>query len=265
MNNLRPPGQFGPPLPESGPTEPQGHRNPPPADPAYAGQAPYAPTYGGHPPQWAPGPYEPNPTDQLPQYWQQGPPPPGGGPQEGSAPPPPHGPKSPRWLWVAAGAAVLLVVGLVIALVIANGSAQRQTAVSPLPAMSGPSPTTHTPTPTTGRSPSPSAGTAPPTTSSSGTPTETTGPAAMQTVVYNISGQGQAISVTYLDTGGVIQTEFNVTLPWSKEVSLSKSAVDQANVTIVNIGHEVTCSVTVAGVQTRKRTGAGLTICASPG
>ena len=69
----------------------------------------------------------------------------------------------------------------------------------------------------------------------------------MQPVVYNVTGEGRAISITYMDTGGMIQTEFNVSLPWSKEVSLAKSATHPANVTIVNIGHNVTCSVTVAG------------------
>ena len=86
----------------------------------------------------------------------------------------------------------------------------------------------------------------------------------MQPVVYNVSGEGRAISITYMDTGGMIQTEFNVSLPWSKEVSLSKAATQPASVTIVNIGHNVTCSVTVAGVQVRQRTGVGITICDAP-
>ncbi|MGH3967323.1 MAG: hypothetical protein ACRDTV_04180, partial [Mycobacterium sp.] len=64
----------------------------------------------------------------------------------------------------------------------------------------------------------------------------------------------------YRDNGDVIQTEFNVTLPWSKEVSLSRSG-GHANVTIFNIGHDVTCTLTVAGQQVRQRTGAGLTVC----
>lgn len=263
MNDPRRTERFGPPLTGSGQTDPRGPRNPPPADPAYAGQAPYAPyapPYGGYPPQWTQGQYEPDTTYEMPQYWQEGAPPPSGAPQNGPTTPP-EGPKSPRWLWFAAGAAVLLVVGLLIALVIANGSAQRQTAVPPLPAMSGPSSTNQNPTTKRPRSPS----AAPPTNSSPGTRTETTDPAAMQTVVYDITGEGRAISVTYLDTGNVIQTEFNVALPWHKEVSLSTSAVNPASVTIVNIGHDITCSLTVAGVQVRQRTGVGLTICNSPG
>ncbi|WP_231640314.1 MmpS family transport accessory protein, partial [Mycobacterium sp. UM_3] len=97
------------------------------------------------------------------------------------------------------------------------------------------------------------------------TPTESTGPAAMQDIVYSVAGDGRAISIMYVDSGDVIQTEFNVALPWTKEVSLSKSAVHPANVTIVNIGHNVTCSVTIDGVQVSKRVGVGLTICDSRG
>lgn len=51
--------------------------------------------------------------------------------------PPPQGPRTPRWLWFAAGSAVLLVVALVIALVIANGSVKKQTAIEPLPPCPG--------------------------------------------------------------------------------------------------------------------------------
>jgi hypothetical protein len=96
-------------------------------------------------------------------------------------------------------------------------------------------------------------------------PTETTGPAIMEDVVYNVTGDGRALSIMYIGTGDVIQTEFNVALPWSKEVILSKSAVHPATVTVVNFGHNVTCSVTVAGVQVSQRVGVGLTICDARG
>jgi Mycobacterium membrane protein len=265
MNDPRRPGRFSPPLPGSGPTGPQGPPNPPPVDPAYADQAPYAPTYGGgYIPQWTPNLNETNPTKRLPAYWQQDQPPPGELPPGGLAPPPPEGPKSPRWLWIGAGAAVLLVVGLVIALVLTNGAIKTQTAVPPLPAMPGSSPETPTPSPTTRTSPRSHTPVPAPPPSGSTMPTETTGPAAMQSVVYNVSGDGRAISITYWDTGDVIQTEFNVALPWSKEVTLSQSAGHPASVTIINIGHNVTCTLTVDGVQVRKRVGAGITICDAP-
>jgi hypothetical protein len=257
MNDPRRSGQFGSPLTGSGPAGPQGSQNPTFTDPAYADQAPYAPTYGGQP-QWGPSPSGVNPTQQLPRDWQQEPPP-GEMPQQGMEPPPPEGPKLPRWLWVAAVVAVLLVVASVIALILANGAIKTQTAVPPLPAMPGSS--SKTPTPTTTRSPSASAAPAP--TSGTDTPTETNPPTGAQPVVYSVTGEGRAISVTYMDTGDVIQTEFNVSLPWSKQVSLSQSAI-RPSVTIVNIGHDVTCSLTVSGVQVRQRTGVGLTICDAP-
>ena len=83
----------------------------------------------------------------------------------------------------------------------------------------------------------------------------------MQTVVYNVTGEGRAISITYVDDGGMMQTEFNVPLPWSKEVSLPASGGRAANITIINIGHDVTCSVTVDGVEVTERSGVGLTVC----
>jgi Mycobacterium membrane protein len=258
MNDPRRPERFSPSLPGSGPAGPQGPANPPPIDPAYAEQAPYAPTYGGgYNPQWTQSLNETNPTNRLPAYWQQDHPPMGELLPGGLPPPPSGGPKSPRWLLIAAGAAVLLVVALVIALVLANGALKTQTAVAPLPAMPGSSPETTTPTMRT----SPRSRTAVPPPITPATPTETTGPAAMQNVVYNVSGDGRAISITYWDTGDVIQTEFNVALPWSKQVSLSQSAAHPASVTIINIGHNVTCTLTVDGVQVRQRVGAGITIC----
>ncbi|MFA1701673.1 MmpS family transport accessory protein [Mycobacterium intracellulare] len=257
MNDSRPTERFSPSLP--GPQQ-RGHA--PPADPAYADQTPYAPTYGGTMPPWAATANETNTTKRLPAYWQQDLPPSDDPHSRGMAPPPPEGPKSPRWLWIAAGAAVLLVVALVIALALANDAIKTQTAVPPLPAM--PETTPESPTPSARKSPTLIPAPIPPT-SGPELPTSTTGPAAMQDVVYTVTGEGRAISIMYIDTGDLIQTEFNVELPWSKQVSLAKSAAHPANVTIVNIGHSVTCTVTVNGVQVSKRVGGGLTICDARG
>jgi hypothetical protein len=257
MNDSRPTERF--PTSQPGPQQP---RYSPSADPAYADQTPYAQSYGGTTSPWAPTANETNTTKPLPAYWQQDPPPAGDMPT-GMGPPPPGAPKSSRWLWIGAGAAVLLVVALVIALVLANDAIKTQTAVPPLPAMPEPSP--ETPTTSTHRSPSLIPAPIPPTTSGPELPPETTGPAATQDVVYTVSGEGRAISIMYIDTGGLIQTEFNVALPWSKEVSLSKSATHPANVTIVNIGHSVTCTLTIDGVQISKRVGGGLTVCDARG
>jgi len=83
----------------------------------------------------------------------------------------------------------------------------------------------------------------------------------MQTVFYSVTGDGRAISITFVDDDGMMQTEFNVGLPWSKQVSLPASRSAKANITIINIGHDVTCSVTVDGVEVNERTGVGLTVC----
>jgi hypothetical protein len=231
----------------------------PNVDPAYADQAPYAQSYAGSAAQWAPTHTEANPTLELPAYWQEEQALSGGLPRQQLAPPPPEGPRSPRWLWFLAGASVMLVVGLVIALFLANGAVKNQTAVPPLPAMPESSSTTpsHSTAPSTSRRPR----VVPPPT---GSPTDTTGPAVVQSVVYSVAGDGRAISITYMDTGDVMQTEFNVALPWSKEVSLTKSSLHPPIVTIINIGHNVTCTLTVAGVQVLQREGVGLTVCNAP-
>jgi Mycobacterium membrane protein len=228
-------------------------------DPAYADQAPYAQTYAGSAAQWAPSHTEGNPTRELPAYWQEEQALSGELPRQGLTAPLPEGPKSPRWLWFLAGASVMLVVGLGIALFLANGALKTQTAVPPLPAMPESSSTTpsRSTAPSTSRHPRPLP-------LPTGSPTETTGPAVVQSVVYNVAGDGRAISISYMDTGGVMQTEFNVALPWSKEVSLTKSSLHPPILTIINIGHNVTCTLTVAGVQVLQREGVGLTVCNAP-
>lgn len=244
-----------------GDEQPQGYPYPEYGDPAYASQA-YGPTY-----QAPPGPA---PTEQLPssayEYDPYGtgqygaPYPPG----EPPVPPPAEEPKSPRWLWLLAGIAVLTVIGLVIALVIVNSS-QQQTVVAPPPmqepSFSTPTPTTTPRTPTSPGLPLPTVPDVPTVPSS---PDRTT-PGVTQTVVYAVSGTGRAINITYVDTGGLLQTEFNVMLPWSKEVDLSESAAASASLSIINVGREVNCSITVDGAVVQQRSGAGLTICTASG
>ena len=178
-------------------------------------------------------------------------------------------PKSPRWLWILAAVAVLLVVGLVIALVIVTSSSRESTVAVPVPPVTGtstnptiPTTTSRFPLPTTSQSPLPTTTEAP---GAPVPPAETTSPSGTDTVVYNVDGDGRAINITYVDTGGIMQTEFNVMLPWSKEVSLSSPARGSASVAVVNVGRDVTCSVAVNGVQVRQRTGRGLTICTGAG
>lgn len=216
-------------------------------DPAYSGQSFYPPAYYSGPARSSNATY---PTDRLPQYWLQGQPPPDQPPEE----PGPRRTKPPRWLWIAAGLAVLLVAALVIALVIANGTARKQSEVPPLPAM----PSSPHPPSASSTSPSPSASSPQPSSTESAPPSNAS---TMQTIEYNVTGEGRAISITYVDNDGMMQTEFNVVLPWSKEVSLPASSSAKANITIINIGHDVTCTLTVDGVEVSDRTGVGLTVC----
>ncbi|AKS36394.1 MmpS family transport accessory protein [Mycolicibacterium goodii] len=228
-------------------------------DPAYANQTPYN---GGYPAAPTPPPNQFQPTQQLPAYPPYGHDPYSTGQYGGAYPPPGQPPQTepedrePRmWLWVLAALAVLIVVGLVIALVIANGSRQETVVAPPVaPQPSFSEPTTTAPSPSRTPRPVP----VPPTTVP---PTGTTTPGATETVVYEVAGDGRAINITYLDTGGMLQTEFNVLLPWSKTVELPEPAKETASASVLNFGPEVSCTVTVDGVQTQHRTGSGLTIC----
>ena len=221
------------------------------SDPAYSGQPPYGL----------------GPTEQLPTYPAYGYDQYGGGPPPGAPPPPPEPPGTPRWLWIVAAVAVVTVIGLVIALVIVNSS-QQQTVVAPVPTLAEPSgaePTVSSPPPTTTRRPTTTSRPAPTTTTAPSVPGGSATPGASETVTYTVGGEGRAINVTYVDDGGVLQTEFNVVLPWSKTVNLAQPAKQSASVTIVNVGRQVNCSISIDGAQVQQRTGSGLTICSPIG
>lgn len=231
------------------------------SDPAYASQAPYGPPYQPPPP--------PRPTERLPAYSPYGADPYATGqyaPQHSQgygSEPPPEEPKSPRWLWIVAGVAVVTIIGLVIALVIVNSSRQ-QSVMAPLPSAPEPS---YTPAPTTtSRTPTtrPSTPLLPFPTLPSSPTTAPTVPGATDTVLYAVGGTGRAINITYVDTGGLLQTEFNVMLPWTKEVSLPQPGEGSASISIINVGREVSCSISINGVEVDERAGSGLTICTSP-
>jgi cytoskeletal protein RodZ len=214
---------------------------------------------------------QPSPTEQLPAYSpygydpysanQYGPPnPPGQTPPE---PPKGGGPNPRRWLWLLAAVALLIVLGLVIGLVIVNSSQQNTVVAPPQTPIE---PTSTNPSTTTSRSPATTRTTTPTTTAPGLTPpTDQTDPGATHTVVYSVAGEGRAISILYLDSGGVLQTEFNVLLPWTKEVQLTGQANSTASVSIVNVGRPLTCSITVDGTETQQNTGTGLTLCTSLG
>lgn len=172
-------------------------------------------------------------------------------PPTGSEPPPPP-PKSPKWLWLAAGAAVLLVAGLVVALFVVNGSSDKATAGSKVSTASEGPGSRHTTTRTTTKKP---------TSSSEPTTSTSSEPGTQDSVTYEVTGTGKAISIVYTESEGEVETEFNVELPWTKEVSLSSST--PATLTVANMGDEITCTITVNGEQVSQRTGKMLTVCAS--
>lgn len=240
----------------------QGHYS----DPAYASQAPYGAPYQPPPgprpterlPAFSPYGADPYATGQYPPQYSQG----------YGTEPPPEEPKSPRWLWIVAGVAVVTIIGLVIALVIVD-SVEPRTVVAPVPPQSEPSfdspaPTTTSRTPTTTR---PSTRPSTPVLPLPGAPstTETTVPGATDSVSYTVGGTGRAINITYVDTGGMVQTEFNVPLPWSKEVSLPQPGKGSASISVINVGRQVSCSISVNGIEVDERIGSGLTICSPIG
>jgi hypothetical protein len=227
-------------------------------DPAYAGAAPLGPSYAP-----ASMPSAPAPTEPLPQYWTQT------YPHTGTIPPvdaPPEPPRGPRpWLWALAGFAVAVVIGLVMWLVFVNTNPSRQE--TSIPAMPESSTTTRTaPRTTTTRPELPTILPIPLPTLT--LPNPTTSPntsGETETVVYEVTGEGRAINITYIDDGGMMQTEFNVLLPWTKEVELPKPAKDSASITVINSGRNVTCKISIGGVQVQERTGALLTVCSPSG
>jgi hypothetical protein len=228
-------------------------------DPAYAGQTPYGSPY--QPPYAPPTQHLPGTAQQGWDPYQTGPYPPGGG---YGPPQPPEDPRPPRWLWIVAGAAVVTIIGLVIALVVVNSSRQ-QTVVAPVPTLGEPGLTTTRPSPpaTTSRTPVIPLPTLPTTPSTTPEPSTTpVTPGATDTVVYTVSGTGRVINITYVDSGGVLQTEFNVLLPWTREVSLAQPAGESASVSVINVGRRVTCSISVDNVEVQQQTGVGLTVCA---
>jgi cytoskeletal protein RodZ len=246
---------------ESDPTQQLPYEYPGYTDPAYANQASYGPSYQAPPqdqtqqlPPYSPYTYQPPPTEQFGS--QQ---PPGGAPPES---PESDGSTTRLWLWALAALSVVIVIGLVIALVIVNTS-QQQTVVAPPTSPPEPSlstaPSTTTRTPSTPRLPLPIPIPGMPGTTS--TPGEPATPGVTETVVYNVTGTGRAINITYIDSGGMFQTEFNVILPWSKQVELSAPAEQSASVSIINVGREIGCSISINGVPLQERSGSGLTIC----
>ncbi|MBB4855130.1 hypothetical protein HNP40_002522 [Mycobacteroides chelonae] len=198
-----------------------------PDDPAYASQAFEYPAIGGT--------AQPNRTAVLAQ-------------QYGSYGPPPKDPEPPRrsntfWLWVVGIGALVVIVALIITLFVLI---QRQDDRPPTVVAT---PSTRTSTTTV-----PSRLTIPPIPSFTIPPIPVDPPtqgsqAATEAVVYEVGGHGPALNITYFDASGSLQMEFNVKLPWRKEVKLNAKQVTNAVVIAADFSHDVSCSLVVNGTQ----------------
>ena len=169
-----------------------------------------------------------------------------------------------KWLLPLAGGVLILALCLVIALVVVNSS-EQQTLVAPpplpVPTQDPLSSSATVTTTTTPESSEPSEAVSPP---AAATPPDSES-GDTEAVLYSVIGYGRAVSITYVDTGGVLQTEFNVPLPWTKEVQLNRPAARSASVSVVNAGRGIACAISVDGTQIQQREGAGLTVCRQAG
>jgi hypothetical protein len=174
---------------------------------------------------------------------------------------------STRWRWVAAGAALVLVLAVIGTVVILRSGDSASTRARIVPSSSVPVPTspvttqplpsatTTKPTPPPSPSPSPSPETVttvtPSATASSQAP-PTTPETAVRSFTYTISGTrrpGDFVAVTYIDATGVPRTDFNVTLPWTKTV-IPSGAMLLKSVTAVSLASHLNCAITDADGQT---------------
>jgi hypothetical protein len=175
--------------------------------------------------------------------------------------------ESTGWLWVAAGAAVVLVLAVIGTVVILRSGDDTSTNTRVVPSRSAPivTPRVSTPPPpvatTTPPSPSPSPSPSPlPETVTTLTPSATTSteapPTTSETAAatfnYTVSGTrrpGDFVTVTYIDGTGAPRTDFNVALPWRKTV-IPAGAMLLKSVTAVSLGSHLDCSITDADGQT---------------
>ena len=188
-------------------------------------------------------------------------------------------PADTRWRPVAAILGAVVAIGAIATAVIINSGDSASTkatvgAPAPHPLTSAP------PMPTTTAPPSASPRTAapqlppetvttvtpPPSASPSLVPTQTptaaplpTGtppPVALnpRTVIYSVTGTKQLldlVNVVYTDARGYPQTEFNVSLPWSKVIVLNPG-VQTESVVATSIYSRLNCSIVNAAGQTVK-------------
>lgn len=240
------------------PADAYGNPHPAYSDPAYAGGN-YGSAYST-----ASVPSTSSPTAPLPAYWTQTQSfPQTGSVPAGSADPPPGPPRGPRpWLWAVGGFAIATALALVVWLVMANMKLSNQE--TSIPAMPQSSITSSQPPVTTTRPRVPTLPSIPaipiPTLPMPGNPS-TPSSGETEPVSYQVTGTGTAMSIMYVDAGGMMQFEYNVQLPWNKQVDLPKPAKTSASITVINSGRNVTCSISIAGVQVVQNTSGLFTTC----
>jgi hypothetical protein len=172
---------------------------------------------------------------------------------------------STRWRWVAAGAALVLVLAVIgTAVILRSGdsastgarivpSSSVPVATPPVTTQPLPSATTTPPTPPPSPSPSPeTVTTVTPSATVSAEAPPTTPETEARSFTYTISGirrPGDFVTVTYIDAAGTPRTDFNVTLPWTKRVTPA-GAMLLKSVTAVSLASHLNCSITDADGQT---------------
>lgn len=163
-----------------------------------------------------------------------------------------------RWLWVASVAGIVLLIAVAGTMMILSGNDSGTTSATVSPSITKAAPFPgDAPSPTARRAPSalppetitsvtPTPTAAPP--SAAIEPTETAPPPAAdpRTVTYTVTGNRQLfdlITIIYTDQQGALQTDVNVALPWTKQVTLDPG-VQLSSVTATSLGGQLNCSIT---------------------
>ncbi len=169
-----------------------------------------------------------------------------------------------RWLWVASVAGIVLLIAVAGTLMILSGGDSGTTSATVSPQTSRPAPYPDgAPSPSARRAPSATA--LPPETITSVTPTPTAAAPSTQpaeaapppaadprTVTYTVTGTRQLldlVTIIYTDQQGALQTDVNVALPWTKQITLDPG-VQLSSVTATSVAGQLNCSITDAGGET---------------
>ena len=162
-----------------------------------------------------------------------------------------------RWLWVASVAGIVLLIAVAGTMMILSGGDSGTTSATVSPSdkqaralsqrcarREEPSATALPPETITSVTPTPTA--APP--SAIAEPTEVAPPPAANpgTVTYTVTGNRQLfdlVTIIWTDQQGALQTDVNVALPWTKQVTLDPG-VSLSSVTATSVGGQLNCSIT---------------------